>query len=590
MAASMNIKQRLRAWDAARRQRRRMRATGEGREDNDYATWVARYDQVDAGVRAAFAQRARQLPLHPLLSVLMPVYNPRPEWLAAAIASVRAQAYEAWELCIADDRSTDPEVVRVLDEAAAADPRIRVLHRPENGHIAAASNSALEMARGEFVVLLDHDDVLPEHALLCIAEVVARQPDVAVVFSDEDKLDADGTRSDPTFKCDFNLDLFRCFNMVSHLGAYRLALVRAVGGFRVGYEGSQDYDLALRCIERVRPEQIVHVPHVLYHWRVHADSTAAGNAVKPYALEAGRRALVEHLQRTGLDATVSTDPSGWYAVEYRLPEPPPKASVIVLDGGDAAELAHCLQVLRQTAWRDVEVLVASAHAAARAQVHARGATPARLCNLAAAQARGALLAFVDASCVPDDPSWLARLGAYALRAGNGLAGAKLVSEQGRIAGGAVLLGLRGRFGLLYKGLDAKEMGYFARAAFPQHITALDAGCVVVARERLEACGGFDAKYRGLQAAVIDLSLRLRRQGLCNTWVPTVRARRRAARGLRKWREERRADRDWPLLRDTWPECSQPDPAYNPNLTIARETFGLAQPPRVAIRERWFEPR
>jgi GT2 family glycosyltransferase len=211
-----------------------------------------------------------------------------------------------------------------------------------------------------------------------------------------------------------------------------------------------------------------------------------------------------------------------------------------------------------------------------------------LCNLAAAQARGTVLAFVDASCAPADPSWLSRLCAYALRKNNGLAGAKLVSEQGRIAGGAVLLGVRGRFALLYKGLDAGEVGYFARAAMPQEITALDAGCVVVARDRFEACGAFDPQYCSLQAATIDLSLRLGRHGLRNTWVPAVLMQQRTAQGWRRWREQRHADRDWRLLRATWPECSQPDPAYNPNLTIARETFGLAQPPRVGLERPWFD--
>lgn len=594
MTAAPTFKQRLRAWDAARRQRRRRQATGEIEEGITYGQWVALYDTVDGRIRARLRERAQALPRQPLLSVLMPVYNPSPAWLREALDSVRAQAYATWELCIADDRSTDAEVVAVLDEYSRLDPRIRVVHREQNGHISAASNTALELAAGEFIVLLDHDDRLPEHALLCVAETILRFPEAAVVFSDEDKLDATGERCDPFFKSEWNPELFRSYNMVSHLGAYRTALAREVGGFRIGFEGSQDYDLALRCIDATAPERVVHIPHVLYHWRIHEDSTAGGNAVKPYALDAGRRALAAHLQRQGVEATVDADPAGWYVPHYALPAPAPKASVIVIDHGDVASLRRCLRSLAATSYPEFEVIVAStrdtrASMGVARHVRVRRGSPAALANAARAQAQGTILAFVDARCETFDPHWLAHLASYASRADVGLAGAKLVSHEDRIAGGAVIFGVYGSYGLLYRGLGAQEMGYFGRAGLPQALRALDAGCVVVEAARFDAAGGFEPAYASLQAATMDLSLRLGDHGLSNTWVPLVQVRHDAPRGWRKLLARREAKRDWRRLVQRRPDCLEPDPGYSPNLTLTRETFGLAHPPRVGLERPWFEP-
>src|SRR4029079_13505447 len=229
----------------------------------------------------------------PLISVLMPVYNTNPQWLVEAIESVQRQLYPYWELCIADDASTDPHIRSMLDRYASADSRIKVTLRPTNGHISAASNTALKAATGEYVALMDHDDVLAEHALFWVAEVIANNPNAEFIYSDEDKVDTKGNRSTPYFKCDWNPELFLSHNMICHLGVYRTAMVRELGGFREGFEGAQDYDLALRSIERIAPKQIIHIPRVLYHWRMHQGSTAAGLAAKPYAFEAGRKAISE---------------------------------------------------------------------------------------------------------------------------------------------------------------------------------------------------------------------------------------------------------------------------------------------------------
>lgn len=245
----------------------------------------------------------------PVISVLMPVFNPPLGFWDEAIESLRAQWYPNWELCMADDASTDPEVASRLRAWAEREPRIRWLTLPSNGHISAASNAALELAQGEWVALLDQDDLLAPEALWRVVQAVQQFPDAGLIYSDEDKVDEAGRRFGPYFKTAFDLDLLRGQNMISHLGVYRRTLLRSVGGFRVGYEGSQDHDLALRCVERLRPDQVVHIPRVLYHWRVHQASTASGQDAKPYALDAGLRAVQDHLRRCDLPGQVLPHPA-----------------------------------------------------------------------------------------------------------------------------------------------------------------------------------------------------------------------------------------------------------------------------------------
>ena len=233
----------------------------------NYPAWIRRYDTLTRTnrewIKADIARRQNP----PLFSVLMPVYNPAPKWLQRAIESVRAQLYQRWELCIVDDASTDPRVWKLLQRYAKRDARVKLLRHSQNTHIAAASNAALGLATGDFLAPMDHDDELAPTALYLAAREIARNPAMQLLYSDEDKLDAHGRRFDPHFKPDWNPDLFASQNYISHLSILAAPLVRAVGGFRLGFEGSQDYDLVWRCVERIEPHQIHHIPHVLYHWR-----------------------------------------------------------------------------------------------------------------------------------------------------------------------------------------------------------------------------------------------------------------------------------------------------------------------------------
>lgn len=246
--------------------------------DAVYRAWIDRYDTFGDAERAKANAIMATFTRRPLISFVVPTYNSDPVFLEAMIQSVRDQAYPNWELCIADDASTSPEPAQVLRKYMALDERIKVVFREVNGHISEASNTALSIATGEYVALLDHDDVLPPHALFSVVRYIHLHPEARMFYSDEDKLTAEGKRTMPYFKSDWNPQMFLTQNMFSHLGVFETALIGEAGGFRKGFEGSQDYDLALRCVEIAGHDKVVHIPHVLYHWRIVPGSTAGSGS------------------------------------------------------------------------------------------------------------------------------------------------------------------------------------------------------------------------------------------------------------------------------------------------------------------------
>jgi glycosyltransferase involved in cell wall biosynthesis len=279
--------------DANYRRLRRRRAPARAA----YQQWVLENEKVTPERVAAFEIRYQRLQSRPLISVIMPVYNANLDWLDQAVESLRRQVYQEWELCIADDCSSRDEVRQALSALPRRDARIKVTFRKENGHISAASNTAIELASGSFLALMDQDDLIPVNALLEMAEAISSHPEAGLLYSDEDKIDELNLRESPTDKGPWDPEKLRVNNYISHLGVYRSDLVRAIGGFRLGFEGAQDHDLALRCTEKLARHQIIYVPKILYHWRIHANSTAASRRAKPYALQARDRCLAEHQRR-----------------------------------------------------------------------------------------------------------------------------------------------------------------------------------------------------------------------------------------------------------------------------------------------------
>jgi O-antigen biosynthesis protein len=565
----------------------------------NYAEWIAQSAALQAAPLAALAAEARGWPERPLISVLMPTYNPRPAWLREAIASVRAQTYDHWELCIADDASTDPQVAALLEAAAAEDSRIRWVRRPVNGHISEASNSALALAGGDWVALMDHDDLLAPDALLRVAHVLHADPAARMVYSDEDKIDATGRRYNPYFKPDWNPELFRSQNMFSHLGVYQRALVLEVGGFRKGFEGAQDYDLALRCIERIDPpRQVRHLPHVLYHWRAHAESTAQSAGAKPYAEIAGERALDEHFERIGLAARSESTPHG-YRTRLAAPARWPKVSLVIPTRDALGLVRQCLEsIVSLSTYPDYEILLVDNGStdpeALRYFAELREQPGfqvlrddgefnyAALNNAAVAQAHGEVVALINNDIEVITPDWLEEMVAIALQPDVGAVGAKLLYPDGTVQHAGVVLGIGGIAGHAHKHLPRAEGGYFNRAQLIQSFEAVTAACLVVRKAVYEQVGGLDAANLKISYNDIDFCLRLREAGYRNVWTPHAELYHHESatrpRDLDPAQRERAA-REENHMKTRWAAVLERDPAYNPNLSLASEDFALAWPPR-----------
>ncbi|MBN8548809.1 MAG: glycosyltransferase [Deltaproteobacteria bacterium] len=444
-----------------------------------YAGWVKRYDTLSPAELAAMQAQARALPYKPLLSLLMPVYNNPERWLRAAINSVLEQAYENWELCIVDDASTRPSVRRVLEEYAAQDSRVRVLFRQENGHISRASNSALSMARGEFVVLMDHDDVIPEHALFWVAQELNQYPDAQLIFSDEDRLSQSGERMDAYFKAGLNRELLRSQNLISHMGVYRRDTALRIGGFRPGYEGSQDWDFALRFIEQVPDEQIRHIPKVLYHWRAAPQAVSFSADTKASAFSAAQRCVADHLARLGIEATVTRDEhDDFNRVNYRP----------MLD------------------LSSIEVVRFSSRIADVQQV--------------LAQSRREFLFFLHENSLPEEEKYLQILLGTLQQTKAGAVGARVWLANQTLKCAGYRPAPQGAAVAVHTGLPRGERGYFGRAASTQEVWAVGLDGMMV---RAEALSGveFTASTQEPDFVALHLCAALRENNQKILWTPLV---------------------------------------------------------------------
>lgn len=576
-----------------------------------YQAWVAAHDTLTDDDRRGIRERLAALEYQPLISIVMPVYNTPADVLEAAIASVQKQLYTRWELCIADDASTEPHVRSQLEEAARRDPRIKYMLRPANGHISAASNSALELVSGEFVALLDHDDEYAEHALYMYIEELNRHPETDLIYSDFDKIDMQGARFDPFFKTDWNPDLMRSQNMISHLGFYRTALLREIGGFSVGLEGSQDYDLALRFIERTTPERLRHIPHILYHWRAVPGSVAHDMQAKPYAYAAAARAIGDHLARTNSTATVEAQVRlGCYRLRYPLPPVLPRVSIVIRAGGDAVALKRCVEsVLGLTDYKALEICIAvragigaelaryldSLKRDSRISVHVGGASasPSALANAAARQTGGELLCWLDDVIESIRPDWLKEMASHALRPEIGAVGAKLLHPHDGIREAGIVLDHE-RIALhVHRGKQRYVYGSFNRTHVIQNFLAVSGSGLLLRRETYAAAGGFDEQVFPDLFADVDLCLRIGARGRRILWTPYAELLHHAP--LEDCEvQQSGCSRDEQLaaaaMRERWGERLGSDPYYNPNFSLRYADYRLIEPADAPRAQKpWRQP-
>ncbi len=566
---------------------------------NDYSSWVRNYDTLDERKIARIRKDLETWAEAPVISIVMPVFNPPLDLLIEAVESISAQLYSHWELCIADDASTNKDVLEYLKSLPLQDDRIKVTFREKNGHISAASNSALGLATGTFIALMDNDDLLPRHALYWVARTIRENPSVGLIYSDEDKIDIEGTRSSPYFKSDWNEFLFRSQNMICHLGAYRRDLVMEVGQFKVGLEGAQDYDLALRCVERLERNQIVHIPHVLYHWRVHAGSTAMAGDEKPYAALAGVKALEEHLQRKGGIGVAELSTHGMYRVRYKLPIVQPLVSLIIPTRNAHALVRQCIDSIKDlTTYKHYEIiLIDNGSDEAESQKYfaqldqednirvLRDDAPfnySALNNAAVRIANGELIALINNDIEVITPDWLGEMVSIAMQKNVGAVGARLWYPNDRLQHGGVIAGIGGIAGHAHKNLPKGASGYFCRGELIQEFSAVTAACLVIRKTVFEQVGGLEENRLKIAFNDVDLCLKLQEAGYVNVWTPFAELyhHESATRGFEDTpQKQARFSTEIEYIKSRWPNI-QNDYAYNPNLTLDYEDFSLAWPPRV----------
>lgn len=553
-----------------------------------YAAWQAanrRSGAAEADLRSALAASNGRLPR---ISIVTPVHNTPPRLLTEMVASVTSQVYEEWELCLADDASTSPETLAILNELGALDSRIKMVRLDANLGISGATNAAAALATGEVLAFVDHDDLITWDCLAEVALYYAAHPDADLVYSDDDKIDDQGRRYAPQFKPDWSPSLLTTYMYMSHVLTVRRDLFEKVGGFRTDFDGSQDYDFALRATERAR--QVGHIPKILYHWRATEGSTALSGAAKPASFDAGRRAVQQALDRRGLKAeAVHPDWAmkanvGMYGI--RFPDTGPHVTIIVPTYNKHDLLSDCLSSLEKTSYENFDVLVvdngsddpASIQFLQQARGRPRtsilrierrpeGFSFSALMNEAVRHARGEFLLFLNNDTAVIEPRWLSQMVGRLGEPGVGSVGARLYFEDQTIQHAGVVHGLNeGLVGHAFRHLPPHDWGYMGFVRSSREYSAVTAACMLTSRATFAAVGGFDEKNFAVAYNDVDYCYRLVQTGYRNVYCPDAE--------LFHFEGKTRGQRDNPrevvALRRLYGNWR--DPWYNRNLSLENERF------------------
>lgn len=562
------------------------------RNQASYPNWLARNEVLDI---EAMTQEIATFHYQPKISIAMPVYNVEEKWLRLCIDSILNQVYTNWELCMADDASTDPNVKKILTEYQQLDERIRVVFREQNGHISEATNSALAIATGEFVALLDNDDELAINAFYEVVKVLNENPELDLIYSDEDKIDMDGNRSDPAFKPDWSPDLLLGTNYISHLGVYRRSILEEIGGFRKGYEGSQDYDLVLRFTEKTTKERIKHIPKVLYYWRMLPTSTAVDQGSKGYAFEAGLRAVQDALVRRGINGHATHGAAnGLYDVYYDI-ESEKLVSIIIPTKNGYKDVQRCVSsIIEKTTYQNYEIIMAD-NGSTDPKMHELYAEfeqqlPGRffvesidipfnfstINNRAAKKAHGEYLLFLNNDTEVITENWLTLMVSFAQQERIGCVGAKLLYPNNTVQHAGVILGLGGVAGHGHYGYSHGDLGYFGRLAINVNYSAVTAACLLMKKADFDAVGGFEEAFT-VAFNDVDLCLKVQALGRDNVWLHEAELYHfeSQTRGYDdKGKKKKRFEQEKVMMEEKWGPLIENDPFYNPNLTRDIPNFSL----------------
>ncbi len=553
------------------RSKKRMRARYT--EPTEYQKWFVQH-RASTEELASMRHEMRALASQPLTSILTPVFDTPVPWLREAVESVLAQVYENWELLLIDDGSTATDLLRALPALAARDRRIRLVRLESHQGISAALNKGLELANGEWVTFLDHDDLVEPDGLFQNVRLLQRNPGLDLIYSDEDKLTDQGFDS-PMLKPDWSPDFFLSCNYLCHMIFLRRDLVREVGGFQPQFDGSQDYDLLLRVSERTN--RIHHIPRVLYHWRRSENSSASDVRQKPGQLEASWRAIEAHLERRGEQAHVAVD---WrthaFYVRRELREAK-KISVIIPNSHGPEWLKRFVaNLISKTSYPNYDIVIVQL--GDRDKVHeARtnfrllhfpdAANDSAAKNYAVAQTDSPWLLFLDDSVEPIDPDWLTIMAEHVQRPEVGAVGGRLVNPNGTIEHAGLVLGVNGIAQSAFHGFPAEHPGVNRQLRMTRNYSAVSSGCILIRREVFQKVGGFDQALPR-RFADVDLCLKMRRAGYLIVYTPLAKLR---------WDASVRGKIDTngeAIMRQRWSDVLERDPYYNPNLSRERADFSL----------------
>ncbi len=552
----------------------------------DYPEWLARRAPSESDL-ARMQIEGKELPYQPFISLVVPVYNTPEKYLSLMVDSVMAQTYDRWELCLADDASTVPHLRPFLDRLARRDARVKIAHLPCNTGISGASNAAFALATGEFIGLLDHDDVLAPSALFEVVRALNDAPATDLIYSDEDKVDDTGTEHwDPFFKPDWSPDLLLSTNYVCHFGVYRRSLLEAIGGFRREYDGSQDYDMVLRFTERT--DRIVHLPSVLYSWRAIPGSAARDIMAKPYALDAARRAIDDALRRRGVAGRVESGHSlGQWRVRYDLHDQP-AVTLVIPTGGNMTCLAPCLKsVLEQSTYSNLHLLVTdnSDETAVADHCRALGRLDPRLRyrrfrvepfnysainNSAVSVVDTPYIVLLNDDITVITPDWVEAMLEHAQRPEVGVVGAKLLYPDRSLQHAGVILGPRENCDHAFRNLSEEDGGYFEFPRLIRNWSAVTFACAMMRRSVFDEVGGLDAQNLAVAFNDVDMCLRIRERGYWVVYTPFAELfhHESATRNVNFNPGEEE------YMRRRWAGVIRHDPFYNPNLTRESEDYSL----------------
>ncbi|MGJ3244437.1 MAG: glycosyltransferase [Opitutales bacterium] len=563
----------------------------------DYGLWLAAFD-----AEPQLPQGDAEGDDPPVITVVMPVYQPDLEWLDEAVESLRAQTWPHWRAILVDDASPDPAVAARLEEWTRQEPRLSVIQRETNGHIAAATQTGIDAVDTPWIGFLDQDDRLHPRGLATVAGAIQRHPEVRLLYSDEDKLDANGHRTDPFFKPDWDPDRLLTQNYVNHLTVLATGTVRSAGGLRPGFDGSQDWDLLLRVTANLEAPAILHLPAVLYHWRMTPGSAAESADAKPYTRQAAGRALDEAVHtRFGNRARVEANGLYW-RIRHLLPDPPPSVELIILTRDNLGCLKTGLdRLLAGTRYPDTRWTVRIVdNGSADPALHTyfadlenhprirldRDAGPfnyAGLNNAAVARSDAGIIVFLNDDVLIGNPDWLIELVAQASRPEIGAVGTRMTFPDGRIQHGGVVLGIGGIAGHALKYFPGDTDAAASRLQVVHRVSAVTGACLAVRRSTFETVGGFDADGLPIAFNDIDLCLRIREAGYANLFTPfaAMTHYESVSRGPEDSPEKlERFGREITVMRERWGDLLYRDPYYNPNLTLEHEDFSYAVPPRT----------